>query len=54
VVDAGTPVETPPICAYFGQFCSPSIPCCGGIACVNSSFANCTATDTDCVCFVGE
>jgi hypothetical protein len=51
--DAGA-VDAPPICAYYGQFCSPDIPCCNDIACVNSTFAVCTAADTDCVCWVGE
>jgi hypothetical protein len=48
------PDTAPPICAYFGQACSISVPCCGGTSCVNSAFYDCTATDTDCVCFAGE
>jgi hypothetical protein len=44
----------PPICAYFGQACSVDLPCCGGTTCVNGAFADCTATDADCICFAGE
>ena len=54
LVDAGTPIETPPLCAYYGQTCSTTVPCCGGTSCVNRSFADCTSTDTDCVCWAGE
>jgi hypothetical protein len=48
------PDLAPPICAYFGQTCSLTIPCCVGSSCVNNQFLPCTGTDTDCVCFVGE
>jgi hypothetical protein len=44
----------PPVCAYFGQACSVDIPCCGGTSCVSSTFYDCTAADTDCVCWIGE
>jgi hypothetical protein len=52
--DAGAPVDAPPICAYYGQACSVTISCCSGIPCVNGDFAECTASDTDCVCFSPE
>jgi len=48
VPDSG-PEDAPPICAYFGQACSVDVPCCG-TTCMNADFAECTATDTDCVC----
>jgi hypothetical protein len=51
--DGGQP-DAPPICSYFGQPCSVDLPCCGGTSCVNDSFADCTPTDTDCVCFSPE
>jgi hypothetical protein len=57
--DAGVPEvggtdAAPPICAYYGQACSVSTPCCAGTSCVNGSFAACTAADIDCVCFSPE
>jgi hypothetical protein len=48
------PDAPPPVCAYYGQACSPTIPCCGGISCVNQDFGDCTATDVGCVCFTPE
>ena len=48
------PDSAPPICAYFGQACTSSIPCCDGTTCMNGLFSDCTATDTDCVCFAVE
>jgi hypothetical protein len=44
----------PPVCAYFGQACSPTVICCSGMTCVNSSFFACTAADSSCFCFSGE
>jgi hypothetical protein len=42
-----------PVCAYYGQSCSVSVPCCGS-TCTNGAGLDCTATDTDCICFSPE
>jgi hypothetical protein len=53
--DAGPPdVPPPPVCAYFGQACSPSVICCSGMSCVNNSFFACSAADASCFCFTSE
>lgn len=44
----------PPLCSFFGQDCSMSQLCCEGMTCVNVTFADCTAADTDCICIANE
>jgi hypothetical protein len=53
--DAGGPdTGVPPVCAYFGQACSVTTSCCGGMPCVNDSLVDCTAADLSCICFSPE
>jgi len=58
--DAGVPTTTDasqpdvPICAFYGQSCSTSVTCCSGIPCVNDLGNACAASDTNCLCFIGE
>lgn len=42
-----------PLCAFYGQACSLAVPCCGS-TCTNGLGNDCTATDTDCICFSPE
>jgi hypothetical protein len=51
---AALDVAPPPVCAYFGQGCSLTVTCCGGIPCVNDQFYDCTASDTSCICLSTE
>ena len=51
--DAGVGIDAPPVCAYYGQACSLSLPCCA-TAWRNTSGLACTATDLDCICFSPE
>jgi hypothetical protein len=52
--DAGVSPDAPPVCAYYGQACSASTSCCGGISCVNRNYEACAATDTGCICYSPE
>jgi hypothetical protein len=51
--DAGGSTDAPLICAYYGQSCSTSTPCCN-LPCVNSSNVLCGPGDVDCLCWVAE
>jgi hypothetical protein len=47
---AGAP-DVPPVCAFWGQACSPEVPCCGVVPCQTTSGYPCTAAGLDCVCY---
>lgn len=51
--DAGVPSDVPPLCGYYGQACSVSIPCCWD-SCLNGSGLACTDADVACVCYTPE
>jgi hypothetical protein len=53
-VDAGEPDAPPPVCSFYGQECSVTLPCCGFTSCVNTDYADCTAADPFCFCFSPE
>lgn len=46
--------DAPLVCAFYGQACSTSVPCCGDTLCRAAGGVLCSEADTDCLCFSPE